>query len=83
MSKETFKCGQCGKEFDTRSNLSKHIYRHRVENEERKKIEGPIIIPKNKVDEFQYLKNGQYARVYCDGTMTDEGLEVYEVTYVK
>ena len=42
-----------------------------------------LIIPMNLVEEFKYLSKGNYAQVLCAGIITERGMVVQNVKYVR
>ncbi len=79
----TFTCTQCGESFDNRSDLGKHLAVHRRDKLEKELKEERILIPTQKLEELQYVANGHYARVFCDGVMTPAGLMVHDIGFVR
>ncbi len=75
-----FTCKTCGATFETRKEMATHVYyQHTVPKQKPKRF----VIPKELVDEFQYLGTSGYARLQVDGELTDKGLEVDTIKYIR
>jgi len=79
VSSVKYKCKQCDIEYDSRSELGRHIYE--VHNAPFVK-EKNHVIPSHFVEEFKYLGEGAYVRVVAEGWLTEKGMEVERFKYV-
>lgn len=80
---EILKCQECGEEFGNRSDLGKHLYQHRKEREKQEELEGPIVIPVDRLFELSLTSEGGYARIYCDGIRRGDKFIIHEIQFVK
>ena len=86
------KCKKCGKDFENIGLLRKHQREHdlnekfevpkkEIEIDPDESVDTRIVIPKDMVYEFQYLSNGQPARLSCLGHMESRGFVIDEFEY--
>ncbi len=79
-TEKTFTCRTCGAVFETRKEMAAHVHYEHVRPKQKPKR---FTIPREMVEEFQFLGTSGYARLQVDGELTEKGLEVDTIKYVR
>jgi hypothetical protein len=73
-----FECKNCGKKYNTRSELAKHQYH---EHRKVEKKTPKFIIPRELVKELDYLGTTGYVRLLIEGELNAKGVAIETIKY--